>query len=92
MGGECGRVEAKASRPSHRENAAEAVSGAKTSAGGNSNFFNENVESVLRSADFPFAIALQRQQGCLPSKVISIARLNEVVRKFPANIEDQATD
>jgi len=57
----------------------------------NSNFFNWSGNSAFFSDFFPAAICLQRQHGCLPSKVRSTASEKVLLRKLPASIPVQAT-
>ena len=72
-----------------------AVGGVKTnrcSSTTNSNFFNSVCTSDFFSDCLPAAICLQRQQGCLPSKVCSRALCQELCCRFSASMVVQAMD
>ena len=59
---------------------------------GNSRVLSWGVDSLFFSDFFPAAMALQREQGCWPSKVRVTAWEMESWRKLSASMEVQATD
>jgi len=63
-----------------------------TAKGGNSSLSVTETNSCFCSEDRPAATALQRQQGCLPSKVLATASCREEERRLPASMVVQAMD
>src|SRR6202044_1564856 len=69
-----------------------AVSTKSAGAGGNSNDLKLGVHSLFFSDFLPAAMALQRGQGCLPSKVRVTAWAMESRLKLPASMVVHASD